>query len=68
MAHIGPRKDGFYSIRKHARLMCKFIQVFTPVIIKKYPESTTISALLAAAAIACEALIQEMDALAEPGV
>lgn len=71
MAHMTfnvQRKDGFYSMRKHGRLLCRFIFQFTPVILKLYPTATALHAALAAANAACEVLVQEIDAVATPGV
>lgn len=71
MSHVAfpiQRKDGFYSMRKHGRLLCGFIFKFTPVILKLYPTNTTLHAALAAANAACEVLVQEIDAAADPGV
>lgn len=62
------RRQGFFSIRKTARLLCGFIFKFTPYIIRLYPEATALHAALAAANAACEVLVQEIDEVAEPGV
>jgi len=62
------QKIGFYSIRKYARLMCKFIFIFTPAIRKAYPDNQVILTLLAAAHAACEALVEEIDNVAPQGV
>jgi len=67
MAHY-PRKIGFYSIRYHARLMCKFIGQFTPVIIQFFPDSPALHAALSAANAACEVLVQQIDLNAHEGV
>ena len=66
--HMAGQKIGFYSIRKYARLMCHFIQVFEPVIRKKYPANTALQAALTAAMAACNLLIQEIDEQAPVGV
>lgn len=63
MAHTTgiPSKIGFYSIRKHARLMCKFVFAFTPIIKRVYPEAAALHTALAAANAACEILVAEID-------
>jgi hypothetical protein len=71
MAHMAfnvQRRDGFYSIRKAARQMCRFIFTFTPVIQRLYPSNAALHAALAAANAACEALVAEIDGQATPGV
>lgn len=67
MAHITQR-IGFYSIRRYARLMCKYILQFTPVITKTFPENAALLAALAAANAACEVLVMEIDSADDPGV
>lgn len=62
------RKIGFYSIRYHARLMCKYLLKFGPVIREVFPSSPALHAALAAAMAACEVLVQEIDLVAEDGV
>lgn len=61
-------RNGFYSLRKHARLLCKFVTEFTPVIAKLYPTNSTLLTALAAANAACAILVEEIDEQAEPGI
>jgi len=67
MAHITGR-IGFYSIRRYARLMCKYILQFSPVIAKVFPENAALMAALAAANAACEVLVSEIDLANDTGV
>jgi len=67
MAHI-PQRIGFYSIRKYARLMCKYILQFSPAIAKTFPDNPALLAALAAANAACEVLVSQIDLVNDPGV
>lgn len=62
------RRDGFYSIRKVAKEMCRLITVFAPVIKQLYPDSPALHAALEAALAACRTLHEELDANSESGV
>lgn len=62
------RKIGFYSIRKHAELLCKYVQKFTPVILALYPNNVALHDALQAANLACSALTAEIIAQETPGV
>jgi hypothetical protein len=61
-------RNGFYSLRKHARLLCKFVNAFTPIITKQFSDNSSLLAALAAANAACAILVEEIDEVAEPGV
>jgi len=67
MSH-GQQRIGFFSIRKHARQMCKYILQFSPVIARIYPDNPALLAALAAASAACEVLVNEIDQVADSGV
>lgn len=62
------QKIGFYSLRNTARLMCKYVYLFTPLIRAAYPNSTALLAALELANTACAALVEEIDATAPAGV
>jgi len=62
------RKIGFYSIRYHARLMCKYITQFSPLIQRAYPENVLLQTLLVAAMTACGELVAEIEATESAGV
>lgn len=68
MSHMTGQRIGFYSIRKYARLMCKYIQLFEPVIRRAYPNNATLQAALTAAMTACNLLVEQIDEVAEQGV
>lgn len=61
------RRDGFYSLRKVAREMCRLITLFTPIIRGLYPNNTALQAALAAAMAACDELFKEIDLQDELG-
>lgn len=63
-----PQRIGFYTLRKLAYGMCKALPAFTPLIRKAYPNNAALLAALAAAEVACHALIEEIDNQATPGV
>lgn len=65
---MAAQKIGFYSLRKTARLLCKFVFLFGPAIRKQYPSSPTLHAALTTAEAACHLLVSEIDLVAEPGV
>lgn len=62
------RRIGFYSLRKVGRELCRLIYVFTPIIRKAYPDNAVLLAALETANVACDALVKEIDEVAEPGV
>lgn len=62
------RRIGFYSLRYHARMLCKFLYKYTPVIKALYPNSTTLHTALDAANLACSALVEAIDETAPVGV
>jgi len=62
------QRNGFYSIRKYARLMCNYIFLFGPVIRKLYPNNAALIAALDTAMAACEILVNEIDQQAPQGV
>lgn len=63
-----PRRIGFYSLRRTAHELCKYIVLFTPIIRRTYPNATVLLAALEAANIACAALSAAIDQVAEQGV
>jgi len=62
------QKIGFYSLRKTARLMCKYLYWFSPIIRLKFPNNVLLLAALTAAETACHELVVQIDLEAEPGV
>lgn len=50
------RREGFYSLNKAAKLLCKALAVFGPGIRARYPSYTALIAALDAAEAACAAL------------
>lgn len=62
------RRIGFYSIRKFAYSLCKYVLRYGPIIRELYPEATALHAALEAASAACGVLVQEIDATAPAGV
>lgn len=62
------QKIGFYSLRKVAREMCRFIFIFSPVIRAKYPNNALLLAALSAAEVACHNLVEQIDLQAPQGV
>ncbi len=67
MAHYRQR-IGFYSIRRYARLMCKYIVQFQPAIVAAFPDNALLHAALNTAMVACEALVAQIDLEEHPGV
>ena len=63
MAHVEgfPDRDGLDKLIKLAKAMCNTVALFSAVLINKYPDNETITALLAAIATVC-ALIPATEA------
>lgn len=57
-----PAKIGFYSLRKTAHTLCRFLFQFTPVIKYYFPDNTALHDALDLANSACGALVEEIDA------
>ena len=53
-------RDGLDKLVKLGKTMCKAVLLFTPVLLKKYPDSTLIQDLLAAIGVVC-ALLPEVE-------
>lgn len=68
MAVYIPQKIGFYSLRKTAYAMCKYLFKFGPLIRLYYPDSPALLAALALAETACHTLVEEIDKEAPQGV
>jgi len=62
------KRDGLRSIRRIARILCRLIFVFTPVISRKFPNNPALLAALAAALAACEELERRIEEQIPPGV
>jgi len=62
------KRDGLRSIQRVARLLCRLIFVFTPVISRKFPNNPALLAALAAALVACEELERQVTDQLPPGV
>lgn len=62
------RRIGFYTIRKLATQLCKYITRYTPIIAQLYDGSPALLAALAAANAACGVLVENIDLVQEPGV
>lgn len=62
------RKIGFYSIKKAAQEICKYVPLFTPIIQRLYPNNATLLAALATANAACAELVKEITLQETPGV
>lgn len=62
------RRIGFYSIKRHANLVCKFITQFSPIIKKAFPLKDSLHLALDAAIIACAVLVDEITLVEDPGV
>lgn len=62
MAHVEgfPDRDGIDKLVKLGKVMCATVAAFTPILLKKYPNNSTITALLAAIAAVC-ALLPEVE-------
>lgn len=63
-----PRRIGFYTLRKAAYEICKYVPLFTPIIKKTFPDNTALHDALEAANLACGVLVAAIDNQAEPGV
>jgi len=50
------RRDGLRSIQRAARVLCRLIFIFSPVIARKFPNNAALLAALSAALVACEEL------------
>lgn len=55
MTHVEgfPDRDGLDKIVILAKVLCRLVQSFTAILLKKYPNNTTITALLAAINTLC---------------
>lgn len=62
------RKEGWYSLRKFAYGLCKYIFIFGPILRARYSTNTTLLAALTAAEAACHELVEEIDKAAPQGV
>jgi len=62
MAHVDgfPDRDGIDKLVKLAKTLCRTVQIFTPLILKKYPDNTLIQSLLTAINAVC-LLIPEVE-------
>lgn len=49
-------RDGLDKIVKLGKAMCKAVLLFTPILLKKYPDNETIANLLAAINVVCQLL------------
>jgi hypothetical protein len=63
MSHVDgfPDRDGIDRLVKLGKALCATVATFTPLLLKKYPNNPTITALLTAIAGVC-ALIPELEA------
>lgn len=55
-----PDRDGLTKLIKLAKAMCATVALFSPILLRKYPDNELITALLAAIATLC-ALIPEVE-------
>lgn len=62
------RRDGLYSIGKVARILCRLITDFEPVIRRLYPDNAALLAALAAAMAACQVLQEQVEIEKNPGI
>jgi len=62
------KRDGMRSIRRVARILCRLIFVFSPVITRKFPNNAALLAALSTALLACEELERRIDEQLPPGV
>ncbi len=62
------RRIGFYSLRKFAGGVCKYVVQFGPAIKLAYPSAPLLHAALDAALLACQILIDEINDVAPVGV
>lgn len=62
MSHVDgfPDRDGVDKLVKLGKAMCNTVALFTPILIKKYPDNELISALLLAIQGVC-ALLPEVE-------
>lgn len=68
MPVVAQRRDGLYSIAKYARILCRLLNDFAPVIERLYPNNSALRAALAAALTACSVLVGEVEAQRQQGV
>lgn len=61
------KRTGIPSLLNVAKIMCRLITDFTPVITTLYPTNTALLAALAAANAACAALEQELAEVRDYG-
>lgn len=63
MSHVEgfPDRDGLDKLVKLGKAICGIVATFSPLLIKKYPDNPTITALLAAIASVC-ALLPDVEA------
>lgn len=61
-------RDGLYSIQKTARLLCRFVVTFAPIIRQRYPSNQPLSDALDAALAACQVLEAQVTAQKAQGV
>jgi hypothetical protein len=64
---MAPR-DGFYSLRKVSRELCRLIVAFEPTIRRLYPNNAALHLALDAAMLACQELHRQVDLQSEIGV
>jgi len=62
------KRDGLRSIQRVARLLCRLIFVFSPIIQRKFPNNPALLTALAAALVACEELERRVTEQLPPGV
>lgn len=63
-----PDKDGIDKLVKLGKAICRTVQIFTPLLLRKYPDNPTITALLAAINTMCGIIPQlEAEFLVEGG-
>jgi len=68
MSFVVNRRTGLPSISKVARVMCRLLTEFSPIIQRLYPNNTALLAALAAALAACSVLQDEVSKQLEEGV
>lgn len=58
MAHVEgfPDRDGIDKLVKLGKAMCRAVQLFTPLLLKKYPDNELIKDLIAAIGVVCSLL------------
>jgi len=62
------KRDGLRSIVRVARILCRLIFTFSPIITRKFPNNAPLLAALAAALAACEELERRIEEQLPPGV